>query len=97
MAPQKGNRVKVYVLLRAGHKVSEIANFVGVSRTSAYAIKKLWTMAKVSIGVQTVVEKLLWIVITCGMPFEGLLRIIQKPDNNCQTNRGQILRELKVP
>ena len=35
MAPQRDNRVKVTALLHAGHKVSEIANLVGVSLTTA--------------------------------------------------------------
>ena len=40
MAPQTDNRVKVSALLRAGHKVGEVANLVGVSRTTVYVIKK---------------------------------------------------------
>ena len=40
MAVQRDNRVKVSALLRAGHKVSEAANLVGVSRTIVYSIKK---------------------------------------------------------
>ena len=32
--------MKVSVLLRAGHKVSEVANLVAVSRITVYAIKK---------------------------------------------------------
>ena len=38
MTPQRDNRVKVSALLRAGHKVSEVAN---LARTTVYAIKKL--------------------------------------------------------
>ena len=37
MAPQRDNRVKVSVLLCAGHKVREVANFAGVSRTTVLA------------------------------------------------------------
>ena len=40
MALQVDNRVKVSALLRAWHKVSEVANLVGVSRTTVYSIKK---------------------------------------------------------
>ena len=44
MAPQRDNRAKVSALLREvaqrGHKVSEVANLVGVSRTTVYSIKK---------------------------------------------------------
>ena len=40
MDPQRDNRVKVSALLRAGVKVSEAANLVGVSRTIVYLIKK---------------------------------------------------------
>ena len=40
MAHQRDNRVKVSALLRAGHKESKIAIFVGVSSTTVYAIKK---------------------------------------------------------
>ena len=40
MTLQRDNRVKASALLRAEHKVSEVANFVGVSRTTVYAIKK---------------------------------------------------------
>ena len=39
MAIQRDNRVKVSALLRAGHKVSEVANLVGVSRATVYVIK----------------------------------------------------------
>ena len=40
MAPQRDNWVKESAPLRAGHKVSEVANLVGVSRIAVYAIKK---------------------------------------------------------
>ena len=40
MAAQRDKRVEVSALLRAGHKVSEVANLVRVSRTTVYAIKK---------------------------------------------------------
>ena len=40
MAPQRDNRVTISALLRAGHKVSEVANLVGESCTTVYAIKK---------------------------------------------------------
>ena len=33
--------MNVSALLRAGYKVSEVANLVGASRTTVYAIKKL--------------------------------------------------------
>ena len=42
MAPQWNNGVKVSALLRAGDKASEVANLVGVSRTTVNAIKKHW-------------------------------------------------------
>ena len=32
--------MKVSAVLRARHKVSEVANLIGVSRTAVYAIKK---------------------------------------------------------
>ena len=37
---QRDNRVKVCALLRARHKVSRVANLVGVSCTTVYAINK---------------------------------------------------------
>ena len=40
MTPQRDNRVIVSALLRGGQIVSDVANFVGVSRTTVYAIKK---------------------------------------------------------
>ena len=40
MVPQRDNRVKVSALLRAGHKVCQVANLAGVSRTTVYAINK---------------------------------------------------------
>ena len=40
MAPRRDNRLKVSALLHARHKESEVTNFVGVSRTAVYAIKK---------------------------------------------------------
>ena len=40
ITPQKDSQVKVSALFRAGHKVSEFLNHVGVSRITVYAIKK---------------------------------------------------------
>ena len=39
MASERDNRVKIFALLRAGHKVSKIANLVWVSSTTVYVIK----------------------------------------------------------
>ena len=61
MAPQRENRFKVSALLRAEHKVSEIANIVGLAQPSTRS-RSVWTMAKVSTDLQTVIERLLWIV-----------------------------------
>ena len=41
MAPQRDNWIKVSALLRAGHKASEVANLVGVTRTTVYAINPI--------------------------------------------------------
>ena len=38
LAPQRGNQVKVSALLRAVHKVSEVANLVVVPRTTVYGL-----------------------------------------------------------
>ena len=40
MAPQRDNWVKFSALYRVGHKASEVANLVGVSHTTIYAINK---------------------------------------------------------
>ena len=40
MALQRDIRVKASALLHGEHKVSEVANLVGLSRTTVYAIKK---------------------------------------------------------
>ena len=40
MVSQSDNLTKVFALLRAGHNVSEAANFPVVSRTTVYEIKK---------------------------------------------------------
>ena len=40
MTPQRDNRLNLSALLRTGHKVSRVANLVGVSRTTVFAIKK---------------------------------------------------------
>ena len=61
MAPQRDNRFKVSALLHAGHKVSEVANLVGVSRITVYAIKKCMNYGKsvnrrTSSGRKTVVD-----------------------------------------
>ena len=40
MAFQRHKRVKNCALVRARHRVSEIANIVAMSRTTVYAIKK---------------------------------------------------------
>ena len=72
MTPQRDSQVKVSVLLRAGHNVSEVANLVRVSRKTVYTqSRRAWTMAKVSTDVQTVVETLLFWGTACGMPCEG--------------------------
>ena len=62
MAPQSDSQMKVSALLRAGHKVCEVANLVRVSRTTVDAIKKRMDNAKVSTDVQAVIGRLLWIV-----------------------------------
>ena len=72
IAPQRDNRAKVSALLRAGHKVSEFANLVGVSRTTVYAIRSALTLAKVSTDVQAMFERLLRIVTAVGMLFEAV-------------------------
>ena len=64
--------MKVSSLLRAGHKVSEVATLVGLAKPSTQS-RRACTMAKMSTDVQAVVERLLWIVTACGLPFEGLL------------------------
>ena len=73
MTPHKDSRVKVSVLLRVRHKVSEVANLVGVSRTTVYAMKKSMDDGEGVNSVQAVIERLLRIVTACLMPFEGLL------------------------
>ena len=70
--PQRDNRVKVSALLWAGHKASEAANLVRVSRTKSTWSRSAWTMMTVSTDVQAVVERLLWIVTACGMLFEAV-------------------------
>ena len=72
---QRDNHMKVSALLRAGHKVSEVANLVGLAQQSTRA-KSAWTMAKMSIDVQVVVGRLLWIVTACGMTFEAVPRVV---------------------
>ena len=74
MAPQRDNRVKVSALLSARHKVSEVANLVGLAQASTRS-RSTWTMAKVSTEVQVVVDRVLWTITACGMPLEGLLRM----------------------
>ena len=63
------------IVFRAGHKVSEAANLVGLAKPSAPS-KSAWTVAKVSTDVQAVVKKLLWIVTACGVSFEAVPRIV---------------------
>ena len=48
MTAQRDNRVKVSAILRAGHKVSEFANLVGLAQPSTRS-RSVWTIAKVSI------------------------------------------------
>ena len=40
--------------------------------------RSAWTMAKVLTDVQIVVERFLWIVTACGMPFEESLAYVKK-------------------
>ena len=75
MAPQSRNRMKVSALLRAGQKVSKIANLVGLAQPLTPS-RSAWTMAKVSTDGQAVVEKLLGIVTACGMSFEAVPRVL---------------------
>ena len=42
MTPQRDNGVKVFALLRAGHKVSEAANLVGFTHLSTRS-RSAWT------------------------------------------------------
>ena len=75
IAPQRDIVVNVSALLRAGHKVSGVANLVGVSLTSAYAIKKThgqWRRCQ-----QTCRQGLknLCIVTACRRSFEAVLHI----------------------
>ena len=70
MAPQRQSS-EVSALLRAGHKVSEVAILVGLAQPSTGS-RSAWMMAKVSTAVQVVVESLLWIITACGMSFEEL-------------------------
>ena len=49
----------------------------GVSQQSTQS-RSSRTMAKGSTDVQAVVERLLWIVTDCRMPFKGLLRIASR-------------------
>ena len=73
MALQRENRLKVSALLRGRPKVSEIVNLVGVCLTIDYAIKKRMDDGKGVNRRAGSVERLLWIVTACGMPFERLL------------------------
>ena len=40
--------------------------------------RNAWTMEKMSTDVQAVVERLLWIVTACGMPFEAVRRMASR-------------------
>ena len=73
MTPQRDNYAEVSAVLHAGHKKSEVENLVGVSRTTVYAINKRIEDGESVNRPQAGVERLMWIVIACGMPFEGLL------------------------
>ena len=66
MALQRENRVKV--TSSCGKRVSEVANLVRESRT-----RRAWARAKVSTDVQTVIERLLWILTACGIQFKAVL------------------------
>ena len=75
LAPQRDSRLKVSALLRAGHKVSEVANLVGVSRTTVCAIKKRidngeGVNRRAGSGRKTVVDR-----DSLGMLLKGLLRL----------------------
>ena len=54
MTPQRDKWVKVSALLRAGHKVSDVANAKSSTRS-----RSVWSMAKVLTCVQAVVKRLL--------------------------------------
>ena len=58
MASQRDNQVKVTALLRAGHKVSDVANLVGLAQPSIMRSRSALTKAKVSIDMQAVDETL---------------------------------------
>ena len=78
MAPQRDNCVKVSALLHAGHKLREVANLVGVSRTTYYTIKKRMDDDEGVNRCAAVVEGLLWIVAACGMtPVEAVSAAVE--------------------
>ena len=69
---RRDNRMKVSALLRSRHKVSEVANLVGLAQPST-RWRSAWTMAKASPDVQAVVERLLsleWHPASC--PSNGI-------------------------
>ena len=68
MTPQRDNRVTVSALFRAGPKVNEVANLVGVSRTIVYAIQKRMDDSECVNGHIGRSRKLMWILTACGIP-----------------------------
>ena len=77
MAPQRDNSESVCTSSCGAHGGRDRKHCRGVSQPSTQWRSSL-TMAKGSTDVQAVVERLLWIVTACGMPFKGLFRIASR-------------------
>ena len=76
--------MKVSVLLCAGHKGSEDANLVGVSRTTVSAIKKHTDDGEGVDRHKAVFERLLRILTACGRPFEAYIEWFPESCHNPQ-------------
>ena len=83
ITPQRENRVKASALRRAWHKVSEIANLVGVSRTTTYAIKKRMNDGE-SVNRRAGSSRKT-VVTACMMPFKAV------PGRPCPNMQGVLV------
>ena len=78
MAQQRDNGVTVSALLRAGRKVSEVANHVGLSQLSTRS-RSAWPMGTVSTDVQAVFEKMVMLSYFEGVLAHGRLHCYSIP------------------
>ena len=82
VARQRDNRLKVSALHCAGHKVNEVTNLVGLSRTTVRCQQTCRQWSKDCCESWQLVECHLTDCFVCGTPFDGQLARFHSNDNS---------------